>query len=261
MQGNEDKMASKARDKLTAGLRAKLAGRGLAMTWFTMGSIPLLEIATQQGGDVALIDAQHGLWDRMTLYGAVRASATPVMVRTADHSPLHIGEALDSGAFGILAPSVVNADQAKAIVSAARYPPVGIRSGGGVTPLGAGFERYYEQAKDPLIGVMIETVEGVANASAIAAVEGVDFLFIGTGDLSFSVGCFPEVDERLEDACKEVFEACRFRNKPCGILTRSHEAAFHRRDEGYRVVVIADDIGIVKTGFLNAGQAIARHSR
>jgi len=253
-------MTSTGQDRTVAALRAKLSGRGLIMTWFTIGSVPLVEMATQQGGDLALIDAQHGLWDRSALYGAVRASAVPVMIRAADHSNLHIGAALDSGAIGVLAPSVVNAEQAEAVVTAARYPPVGERSGGGVHALGVGFERYYAQAKDPLIGVMIEAVEGVTNAAAIAAVAGVDFVFIGTGDLSFSIGCFPEVDHRLEDACQAVLAACRAQGKPCGILTHSHEAAQQRRAEGFAVVVAAHDIGIVKSGFHRANQALARRA-
>ena len=122
-------------------------------------------------------------------------------------------------------------------------------------PLGTGFERYHAQSNHPLIALMIESVEGVAEAAAIAAVDGVDLLFVGTGDLSLSIGCFPNVDGRLEEACRKIHEACREAGKPCGIFTGSAEAAKRRLTEGYGAVVIADDLGIVKVGFLNAGKA------
>jgi 2-dehydro-3-deoxyglucarate aldolase/4-hydroxy-2-oxoheptanedioate aldolase len=254
-------MADKATDKITTALRAKLNGRGLTMTWFTMGSVPLVEFATQQAGDLAVIDLQHGLWSRMDVHHAARVASVPIMVRTAGDNAVAIGAALDSGAAGILVPSVETADQARAIVRAARYPPHGHRSGGGVHPLGTGFERYLAHFNEPLIGLMIESLEGVSHATEIAAVPGVDFLFAGTGDLSLSIGCFPKVDGRFEEACRQILEACRAAGKPCGIFTGSAEAARLRLDEGYRAAVIADDIFVVKAGFLGAGKALARRAR
>jgi 2-keto-3-deoxy-L-rhamnonate aldolase RhmA len=254
-------MADKTTDKVTTALRAKLEGRGVVMTWFTMGSLPVLEFATRQAGDLAVIDLQHGLWERRDVHQAVRTGAVPIIVRTAGHDAIAIGEALDSGAVGILVPSVTRAEEARAIVRAARFPPYGTRSGGGVHPLGTGFERYHAQSNHPLIGLMIESVDGVAEAAAIAAVDGVDFLFVGTGDLSLSIGCFPNVDSRLEDACRKIHEACRAAGKPCGIFTGSAEAARHRLAEGYGAVVIADDVGVVKAGFLGAGKVVERRGR
>ena len=74
------------------------------------------------------------------------------------------------------------------------------------------------------------------NAAAIAATPGIDFVLIGTGDLAISLGGFPNVDARHEEACKTVFDACKAANVPCGIFTMSAEAAAKRRAELKRMV-------------------------
>jgi len=235
-------------------LRTLLKGRGVTLTWFTMGSIPLLELGSRQGSDAAVIDLQHGLWDRMSAHLAVGMAAAPIIMRCADASFARIGEALDSGAAGILVPNIDSADQARAVVNAACYPQMGIRSGGGVRPLSEGFDQYHRLHQHPLIGVMIESIPGVARAEEIASVPGVDFVFLGTGDIALAIGCFPQVDDRLEAACTSVFQACEKVGTPCGIFTGSAEHGRQRLSEGYRVVVIADDVNVVKDGFDQASR-------
>ena len=102
---------------------------------------------------------------------------------------------------------------------------------------------------------MIETAAGVANAAAIAATPGLDFVFIGTGDLALSLGGFPAVDARHVDACRAVQEACRAADVPCGTFTTSPEEAARRRHEGYALVVVANDTGLVSAGFAAAWTA------
>ena len=97
--------------------------------------------------------------------------------------------------------------------------------------------------------VMIETAKGVKNASRIAKVEGVDMVFIGTGDLALSIGTFPNSDPRHEEACESVRSACRAAWTLCGTFTTNMEAAVERRAQGYRMVVTANDIDLVSRGF------------
>ena len=99
---------------------------------------------------------------------------------------------------------------------------------------------------------MIETAAGVENADAIAQVPGIDLVFIGTGDLALSLGCFPDIDHRHEEACHRVLAAARKAGVPCGIFTNTAEDAARRRREGYAMVVVANDIGLVATGFGSA---------
>jgi len=236
-------------------LRDKLRGPGLVLSWFSMGSVPLAELGARPGFDAAVIDLQHGLWDRMSAHLAVSAlGATPVLMRTLNDSDSAIGEALDSGARGVIVPMIATAAQAQRAVGAARFPPHGGRSGGGVRPIGEGFAAYHARNADPLVAVMIETVEGVRNAAEIARTPGLDFVFIGPGDLALSIGCFPEPDTRHRAACQAVLEACDAAGLACGLFTFSAELARTRLDSGYKVVVAANDIDIVATGFARAAE-------
>ncbi len=232
-------------------LRARLRGPGLSLAWFCMGSVALIEIGGRQGCDAAVIDLQHGLWDPLSAHLAVSALGdVPVIARVAGIDT--IGAALDSGATGVIVPLIESADQARRAVAMAQFPPAGIRSGGGVRPLSSGFAAYVRGHAQPLIGVMIETVEGVANVAAIAATPGLDYIFIGTGDLALSIGCFPVVDERLDTACTTIRAACDSADLPCGIFTTTADAARIRAAQGYAVTVSANDIAIVAQGFAAA---------
>ncbi len=238
-------------------LRALLKGPGLSLAWFSLGSVPLIEIAARKGFDAAVIDLQHGLWDRMSTHLAVSVLRdVPVIARVAAVSAAAIGEALDSGAAGILVPLVETAEQARLAVAAAMFPPDGIRSGGGVRPLAQGFANYVRDHGRPLIGVMIETIQGVENAAAIAATPGIDLVLIGTGDLALSIGCFPQIDDRHEQAIRTVQDACRDVGLPCAIFTTSIEAAQHRREQGFAATVAANDIAIVTGGFAAAADRL-----
>src|SRR4051812_21240541 len=235
------------------GLRARLARKlPIGAFWMTTGSTAVMEIAAEATPDAIVIDAQHGLWDRQTLEHAVGlvSNRVPVLIRTADASVISISQALDTGAEGVIVPLIETDEQAAAAVAAARFPPHGSRSGGGVRPLARDFARYYAAANDrTVVGVMIETERGVHNAAAIANTKGIDFVLIGTGDLAISLGGFPNVDKRHEAACQAVFDACKAAKVPCGIFTMSAEAAAKRRLEGYAFVTVANDIDVVSRGF------------
>jgi len=235
------------------GLRARLArGSPIGAFWMSTGSTAVMEIAAEAAPDAIVIDAQHGLYDRVGLEHAVGLAArrVPVLVRTANASAIAISQALDTGAEGVLVPLIETDEQAAAAVAAARFPPHGSRSGGGVRPLTHDFARYYAAANDrTVVGLMIETQRGVRNAGAIAHTKGIDFVFIGTGDLAVSLGGFPNVGARHEEACQAVLAACRGANVPCGIFTMSAEAAAQRRAEGFAFVTVADDIGVTARGF------------
>lgn len=227
----------------------------IGLFWMTLGSSTVLELASQAKPDAVVIDAQHGLWDRASLEQSVGvvASTAPVLVRVAENSPLAIGQALDAGAEGVIVPLIETDEEAAAAVAAARFPPEGTRSGGGVRPLSRNFGQYYlDSIRRTVVGVMIETVRGVRNAAAIANTPGVDFVLIGTGDLAISLGGFPHVDARHGEACATVLQACKTAGVACGIFTLNVDAAMARREDGYPIVVVANDIDIVASGFARA---------
>jgi 2-keto-3-deoxy-L-rhamnonate aldolase RhmA len=231
-------------------------GDALGVTWLSLGSVAVAELAARARPDAIVLDLQHGLWERASMEQAIGAvpSDIPVLVRVAENSPMAIGQALDAGAEGVIVPLVETAKQARRAVEAALYPPRGARSGGGVRPL-VDFVDYVEGAnRGIVVVVMIETAKGVKNAREIAAVEGVDMVFIGTGDLALSLGTFPQFDARHEVACAAIHAACRAEWTLCGTFTGSLDAARARREKGYRMVVTSNDIDLVARGF---GQATA----
>lgn len=238
-------------------LRSRLGEQPLAALWMAMGSSTIVELARSVQADAIVIDLQHGLWDRMSLEAAVgvAASGAAVLVRVAENAPSAIGQALDAGAEGVIVPLVEDAGEAARAVAAARFPPQGRRSGGGVRPLAAGFLDYCAGANErTVVGVMIETVRGVDNAGAIAHTPGVDFILIGTGDLALSIGGGESAAPRREEACRRILRACRDAGTPCAIYTPTVDEAIARVREGYAMVVAANDIAVVTRGFGDAMQ-------
>lgn len=237
-------------------LRERLAKREpLGVFWMSTGSPAVIELAATAKPDAIVLDAQHGLWDRLSIEYAIGATSrhAPVLVRTAENSPVAIGQALDAGAEGVIVPLIEDERQAAAAVSAARFPPQGSRSAGGVRPLSQGFVNYYAQANAGMVvGVMIETEHAVQNAAAIAGTAGIDFVLIGSGDLAISLGTFPKPDVRHEETCRAVLDACKASGVPCAIFTNTVDAAIERRREGYALVVVANDIDVLTTGFSSA---------
>ncbi|MEJ8568682.1 HpcH/HpaI aldolase family protein [Elongatibacter sediminis] len=239
-----------------ATVRDHLREGSLTLAWFSLGSIPLVEIGARTGHAAAVIDLQHGLWDRMSAYLAVSAiREVPVLMRAAANTDLAICEALDSGAAGVIVPYVETRAEAEAAVAAARFPAGGHRSAGSVRALAEGLVECV--AAKPVVGLMIESALGVENAAAIASVPEVDFVFIGPGDLALSLDSFPQVDDRHANACLAVQDACRFAGVPCGIFCMSAEDARARSGQGFAAVVPANDIGVVANGFTLPDAAVA----
>lgn len=233
-------------------------GRPLDLIWLSLGSAAIAEIAAQARPGAIVIDMQHGLWDRASLEAAVGVArgSTRVIVRCADDSPTSIAQALDSGAHSVLVPLIESGVAAANAASASRYPPEGMRSAGGVRPLLRGIEAMLGANREVAVGVMIETVAGVEQASAIAQAKGVDYVFIGTGDLAMSRGAQHQDD--IECDCEHVRRATLESGLPCGIFTSSAVEAAKRIAAGYALAVVANDIELVKGGIADARGALNR---
>ncbi len=235
-------------------------GDYFGVIWLSLGSVAVAEIAGRARPDAIVLDLQHGLWDRHGLEAAIGVvpPEIPVLARVAENSAFAIGQALDAGAEGVIVPLVETRKQAMRAVKAARYPPIGERSGGGARPLADYVDYHAASHRGIIVAVMIETARGLRNAKKIAGTEGVDLVFIGTGDLALSLGTFPRTEARHEDACREILDACRRHWTPCGIFTTSADAAAKRRAQGYRLTVVADDITLLGRGLAAATSAFAR---
>jgi 2-keto-3-deoxy-L-rhamnonate aldolase RhmA len=152
-----------------------------------------------------------------------------------------------------MVPYVSTADEARAAVNALRYPPRGTRGVAKLTrasSFGARFDDYFAHAHEWLVTLtQIETTEAVANAAAIAAVDGVDVLFVGPMDLTTSMGISGQYDDaRFHDALGAVADAAREHNKAAGILLLDPANLPLCRELGYTVVALGSDGGAVQAG-------------
>ena len=219
------------------------AGEAVGAFWLALGSVAVAEVMAESRPQAMIFDMQHGLWDRRTLFeafAAIRGKTQP-LVRVAENNAAAIGDALDQGAAGVIVPLIETAAEAKAAVASAKYPPEGRRSAGGVRPV-VDFKAYGAAAnKSLLVGVMIETALGLKNAAAIAAVPGVDLVFIGPGDLSLSLGEFPDPGPKHEAALQAILAACRNANTACGLFTFHASFAIDRMRQGFQLVLLGND--------------------
>jgi len=248
--------------------RALAAGSVVLGTWLTASDPLVAERVAQSGWDWLLIDREHGAVDLHTaaaMMAAVPPSCPAVpVVRVLSHEPKSIGQALDAGAYGVLVPRVMDAEQAAAVVRAARYPPAGTRSvAGGRAPLAFGTDAatYFRRANDEVVVlVQIEHRDAVMEADAICAVDGVDGVFVGPSDLSASLGLDPGPDQRdpaLVEACGQVAAAARRHGVAAGIMVSGLDGYRFWRGRGFTLFGVTSDVGFM-TGAMRAFLASAR---
>jgi 4-hydroxy-2-oxoheptanedioate aldolase len=167
------------------------------------------------------------------------------MVRVPGHAPEAIAAALDAGAGGVIVPRVSTAEQARAVVSATRYPPLGSRGVGPGRAASYGYRipDYLEKANERLVlGIQVETAEGLANIAEIVTVEGVDLIFIGPGDLSVSIDAMGLAgQERLDRAIATITSSALDAGRVAGIFRPSPADVGRWHAAGISFFVLASD--------------------
>ena len=201
------------------------------------------------GYDYVAVDMQHGLVGFQGLVHsmmAIDAGGSSGIVRVEANSPTPIGRALDAGAVGVIVPLIDSAADAERAVAATRYPPHGVRSYG---PMRSGLRigpTPDEANRTVLCFAMIETAEGLANVDEIAAVPGLDGIYIGPSDLTIALGGTTSTDESmagaLADARRRVLAAADANGIVPGIHSPSGYVAQERLSEGFRFVSVASDV-------------------
>ena len=188
------------------------AGRPALGSFLGLGSPNLAELMAHAGFDWLVIETEHNGLDSAEIEHmlmAMSGTETVPIVRVPSSNPVFIQRALDMGAMGIVVPMVKTAEEAERIVGATRYPPDGVRSFGPLRASRYTFDNddYFQRANDNILVVLIlETSEAVNNLENIAAVPGIDVLYLGPADMSLSLGLsplqlpHPEVEEVLERA-------------------------------------------------------------
>jgi 2-keto-3-deoxy-L-rhamnonate aldolase RhmA len=212
--------------------------------WVSLPCASSTELIASLAWDWLLLDTEHGPASLETVEDLVRAvkgtDAAPI-VRVAANDPALIKQALDRGAMGILVPLVNSAAEAEAAVRAAKYPPLGIRGVAGTRAnrFGMDLPDYFARWNDEvLVACQVETALAVDRVDDIAAITGVDILFIGPNDLSANLGVFRRFDDPVFTSAVDRIQRA----------ARAHGVAV-----GYLAADVDEAVACVERGFLFVG--------
>ena len=236
-----------------------LAGEKVNGCWLHLNNAIAAEIIALAGFDAVIIDHEHGSGDflnAISLLQAVSATPATAIMRVPWNDPVYIKRALDIGVEGIIVPSVNSVEEARAAVAACRYPPAGIR--GAAFPLvrcadyGLQAGRYLAETNDSLLVIcQTESVAAVEAIEEIAAVDGVDMLFIGPLDLSGSMGILGQVESAEFLAMRERAEkAIKGAGKLMGGLSVTGDSPQAMKERGYDFITAVSDSMLVRDGAL-----------
>ena len=220
--------------------------------WLSVSNTHVAELMAHAGFDWLCVDLQHGLLDYIDLLHmlpAISTTAATPLVRVASHDPAGIMKALDAGAMGVIVPLVNTAAEARAAVSACRYPPDGTRSFGPLRAALYGGRGYAVEANGQIACIaMIETRAGLDNLEAILAVPGLGGIYVGPSDLGLALGlsALGDSDDPVHlAAVASIREACARHGVPAGIHTSSRAWAQRRLDDGFNFVTLGSDVGFL----------------
>ncbi|AHL33911.1 2-keto-3-deoxy-L-rhamnonate aldolase [Pseudomonas brassicacearum] len=224
--------------------------------WLGLADAYCAELAANAGFDWLLIDGEHAPNDLRTLLGQLQAVApypSQPVIRPVVGDTALIKQVLDIGVQTLLVPMVESADQARELVRAIHYPPHGVRGVGSALARASRWNSipgYLDKADEQMcLLVQIESREGLANLDAIAAVDGVDGVFIGPADLSASMGFrgnpgHPDVQAAIEDAIARIRQA----GKAAGILSADEKLARRYIELGAAFVAVGVDTTVLMRG-------------
>lgn len=222
------------------------AGKPVAGCTISGYSPEQIEMLGLLGYDFVFIDSEHWPLSDREILGLITAGdavGLPCLVRVKDHSPSTIQRVMESGAAGVIVPDVSSREEALKIVNAVKYAPLGDRglsttraSGYGITMRLSDYVRYANEKS--VIVCQIESREALENAREIISVEEIDTVFIGTTDLSHSMGFTGQRNNpQVAAAVEEIIRCSREGNKAYGSMVRAGESPRQYIDEGYSMVV------------------------
>jgi 4-hydroxy-2-oxoheptanedioate aldolase len=238
------------------GFKAALAaGRHLTGIWCMIPGPLVAEALATCGYDWVLLDTEHTVTDVpdiLPMLQAVAAYPVAAVVRAQWNDPVLIKRLLDLGAQTLMLPYVQTAEEARAAVRAMRYAPAGVRGMSGMmraNRYGSVADYHSRAAAELCLIVQIETAEAVARIPEIAAVDGVDGLFIGPSDLAASMGHGADIAHpEVRAAIRGAIAAIRAAGKPAGILTTDPAFARQCIDWGSSFTAVGVDLTLIVSG-------------
>nr|HET7859532.1 2-dehydro-3-deoxyglucarate aldolase [Caldimonas sp.] len=239
--------------------RRLLAGETLIGCWCSLANPITTEVLGIAGFDWLLLDGEHSPNDVRTFIPqlmALKDSASAPIVRPSWNEAVEIKRLLDAGFYNFLVPFVQTADDARRAVAATRYPPDGVR-GVSVSQRSNRFGTVADYFRDVnaqiCVLVQIESRAGLAAVADIAAVDGVDGIFVGPSDLAAAFGHIGKPDHpSVQEAIAEIFAKANAAGKPSGILAPVEADARRYLAMGATFVAVGSDLGV----FRNATQQL-----
>ena len=231
------------------------AGETLIGCWCSLANPITTEILGIAGFDWLLLDGEHSPNDVTTFIPqlmALKDSVSAPVVRPSWNNPVEMKRLLDAGFYNFLIPFIETAEDARRAVAATRYPPQGIR-GVSVSQRSNRFgtvANYFRDINEQIsVMVQIESRKGLDAAAEIAALDGVDGIFIGPADMSAAVGHLGDANHaESQAAIAGVFEAAKKAGKPIGILAPVEADARRYMQMGATFVAVGSDMGVFRNG-------------
>mgnify|MGYP001334604963 CR=1 FL=1 len=235
-------------------VRQKLSqGSPVIGTFVGLQSANVAELMGHSGFDFVVIETEHNALDSAEIEHVLMAvgntEAIPI-VRIPSSDKVFIQKALDIGAMGIVVPSVKSAEEARNIVSATRFPPLGTRSWGPLRASKYTFdnEDYFKNANDNILIVLIvETVDAVNNLEQIADVPGIDVLFLGPWDMCLSLGLDPlyQPHDEIGEVLEKMIQVSKERDTSAGAGASSTGDIAGRIDQGVTFISYGPDYALL----------------
>ncbi|HEX2019394.1 MAG TPA: aldolase/citrate lyase family protein [Aurantimonas sp.] len=243
-------------------------GRCVLSSWLGLSDPIVQEAFLRAGFDAVTFDMQHGLQDVASLRDGIALAVhlgRPALVRLPVEDHALASRSLDFGASAVIMPMIDSVEDARALVSVAKYPPLGQRSYGPTRA--ADLHRYLDRAdyvggaaSQTLAFAMIETARALAALDEILAIDGLDGVFVGPSDLSIALsgdGTLNPRSEANEAAIQRIVAAADAHGKIAGIYAGTPDDVKRYRALGYRLVCVGSDFGVITAG----ARALADASR
>ena len=230
-----------------------VAGKRLIGCWCSLANPITTEVLGVAGFDWLLLDGEHSPNDVVTFVPqlmALKDSVSAPVVRPASNNAVEIKRLMDAGFYNFLVPMIESVEGARAAVAATRYPPAGIR-GVSVSQRANRYgavKDYLQRANEQAcVMVQIESRAGLAAVAEIAAVDGVDGIFIGPSDLAAGLGHLGNANHPdVQAAIREIFEAAKATGKPIGTLAPVEADARRYLEMGASFVAVGSDLGVFR---------------
>ena len=240
-------------------LKNKLkSGETVLGTWTVISSPTLIEIMGSSGLDFLIIDHEHGPFSFESSENMIRAAENVdcvPLIRVPENNPSYILRSLEIGAHGILVPQIENKREANLVVNSIYYSPMGNRGVSAFTRASnynaMGVKGRNIKVNDKILSILlVETAEAIANIEEIIEIDGIDVIYIGTYDLSHSLGTPDDIySSEVISALEKTVKIIRDKGLACGVLAQSEEDVSRWSSMGFQFIPYLAECGIIKESF------------